>query len=129
MTLQSPAVSTLGFPRIGARRELKIALESYWSHKTDDVTLRAEAARLRAEHWQLQRRLGVTCIPSNDFSLYDHVLDTSVMLGVIPDIYGWKSGPLPLETYFAMARGMGADACGPPAGGSTTAAQRCRRWK
>ena len=59
----------------------------------------------RAANWARQRALGVTNIPSNDFSLYDHVLDTSVMVGAIPEICGWTGGPVPLETYFAMARG------------------------
>ena len=64
---------------------------------------------LRAANWARQKSLGVTVIPSNDFSLYDHVLDTSVMVGAIPDIYGWNGGPVALETYFAMARGAQGD--------------------
>jgi 5-methyltetrahydropteroyltriglutamate--homocysteine methyltransferase len=98
-------VSTLGFPRIGPRRELKTALESYWSGKTDAQALLKDAAGLRAATWARQHVLGVTHIPSNDFSLYDRVLDTSVMVGAIPNVYGWKGGDVPLETYFAMARG------------------------
>lgn len=98
-------ISTLGTPRIGPRRELKSALESYWSGKTDENALLEAAAGLRAANWARQRKLGVTVIPSNDFSLYDHVLDTSVMVGAIPDIYGWTSGKVSLATYFAMARG------------------------
>ena len=98
-------VSTLGFPRIGARRELKKALESYWSGKTDGAALLQSASALRAAAWARQKAAGVSHIPSNDFSLYDHVLDTSVMVGAIPAIYGWKGGGVPLDTYFAMARG------------------------
>jgi 5-methyltetrahydropteroyltriglutamate--homocysteine methyltransferase len=60
---------------------------------------------LRAANWARQKSLGVTVIPSNDFTLYDHVLDTSVMVGAIPEAYGWSGGPVPLATYFAMARG------------------------
>ncbi|MCH8686685.1 5-methyltetrahydropteroyltriglutamate--homocysteine S-methyltransferase [Pedomonas mirosovicensis] len=105
MSLTSLPVSTLGVPRIGPRRELKLALEAYWSGKSDAATLLQAAARLRAENWARQKALGVTNIPSNDFSLYDHVLDTSVMVGAIPDVYGWTDGPVPLDTYFAMARG------------------------
>ncbi|WP_425906492.1 5-methyltetrahydropteroyltriglutamate--homocysteine S-methyltransferase [Nitrobacter sp. TKz-YC02] len=105
MSVSSLPVATLGTPRIGPRRELKIALESYWSGKSDESALHEAAAGSRAANWARQKSLGVTVIPSNDFTLYDHVLDTSVMVGAIPDIYGWKSGPVPLATYFAMARG------------------------
>jgi 5-methyltetrahydropteroyltriglutamate--homocysteine methyltransferase len=101
----SVPVATLGTPRIGPRRELKIALENYWSGKSDESALLETAAGLRAANWARQKSLGVTVIPSNDFTLYDHVLDTSVMVGAIPDVYGWESGPVPLAIYFAMARG------------------------
>jgi 5-methyltetrahydropteroyltriglutamate--homocysteine methyltransferase len=105
VSVSSLPVATLGTPRIGPRRELKIALENYWSGKSDESALLEAAAGLRAANWERQKSLGVTVIPSNDFTLYDHVLDTSVMVGAIPDIYGWESGPVPLATYFAMARG------------------------
>jgi 5-methyltetrahydropteroyltriglutamate--homocysteine methyltransferase len=105
VSVSSLPVATLGTPRIGPRRELKIALESYWSGKSSESALLEAAAGLRAANWARQKSLGVTVIPSNDFTLYDHVLDTSVMVGAIPDIYGWESGPVPLATYFAMARG------------------------
>lgn len=98
-------VATLGFPRIGPRRELKTALEGHWSGKTDAATLLATAAALRAQAWTRQKDLGADHIPSNDFSLYDHVLDTSIMVGAIPAAYGWTGGPVSLDTYFAMARG------------------------
>ena len=98
-------VATLGFPRIGPKRELKTALESYWSGKSDAGALLATAAGLRATAWARQRELGADIVPSNDFSLYDQVLDTSVMVGAIPAIYGWKGGPVDLATYFAIARG------------------------
>jgi 5-methyltetrahydropteroyltriglutamate--homocysteine methyltransferase len=99
------AIATLGAPRIGAHRELKTALESYWSGRSDENALLATASALRAANWARQQALGVTVIPSNDFSLYDHVLDTSVMVGAIPEGYGWSGGPVSLATYFAMARG------------------------
>ena len=105
MSAFSVPVATLGTPRIRPRRELKIALESYWSGKSSESALLEAAAGLRAANWARQKSLGVTVIPSNDFTLYDHVLDTSVMVGAIPDIYGWESGPVPVATYFAMARG------------------------
>jgi 5-methyltetrahydropteroyltriglutamate--homocysteine methyltransferase len=103
-------VATLGFPRIGPRRELKIALERYWSGKTDREALLTAAAALRANAWKRQRDLGVDHLPSNDFSLYDHVLDTSVMVGAIPPAYGWSGGSVDLDAYFAMARGAQGDA-------------------
>ena len=95
----------LGFPRIGRRRELKFALEDYWAGRSDEAALQAKAAELRAAHWDLQQGKGIAHLPSNDFSLYDHVLDTAAMLGAIPPGYGWEGGPVPLDTYFALARG------------------------
>lgn len=98
-------IATLGFPRIGPKRELKSALERYWSDQTDQQALLGVAADLRAKAWTHQAALGVDHVPSNDFSLYDHVLDASALVGAIPGIYGWTGGPAPLDTYFAMARG------------------------
>ena len=98
-------VASLGTPRIGPRRELKFALESFWSGATSESALIEAGAGLRAANWARQKTLGVTVIPSNDFSFYDQVLDTSVMVGAIPEIYRWDGGPVPLATYFAMARG------------------------
>ena len=98
-------VSTLGFPRIGPHRELKSALERFWSGGVDAPHLLEAASGLRAATWARQRGHGVSHVPSNDFSLYDHVLDTSVMVGAIPEAYGWRGGNVALETYFAMARG------------------------
>jgi 5-methyltetrahydropteroyltriglutamate--homocysteine methyltransferase len=98
-------VASLGTPRIGPRRELKFALESFWSGASDEKALIETGVGLRAANWARQKKLGVSVIPSNDFSFYDQVLDTSVMVGAIPDIYGWRGGPVPLATYFAMARG------------------------
>ncbi len=116
MSLASIPVATLGTPRIGPRRELKLALESFWAGKTDEKALLETAAGLRAANWARQKVLGVSIIPSNDFSLYDHVLDTSAMVGAIPAVYGWKGGPVSLATYFAMARGSQGedhdDSCG-----------------
>ena len=108
-------VATLGVPRIGRKRELKFALESYWSGKTGSAELLETARALRAASWKEQAERGITKIPSNDFSLYDHVLDTAIMVGAIPARYGWKGGEVPLNTCFAMARGsQGGDAaaCG-----------------
>ena len=107
MTIQ---IANLGFPRIGPRRELKFALESFWSGKSVEAELREAASGLRAATWARQKALGVDIIPSNDFSLYDHVLDTTVMVGAIPDLYRALGAPDSLAVYFAMARGTRTDA-------------------
>ena len=110
-SVTSIPVATLGTPRIGPRRELKTALENYWSGRIDEASLLKTAAQLRADNWARQKARGVTVIPSNDFSFYDQVLDTSVMVGAIPDVYNWTGGEVSLATYFAMARGsQGEDA-------------------
>jgi 5-methyltetrahydropteroyltriglutamate--homocysteine methyltransferase len=101
--------TNLGFPRIGASRELKSALESYWSGASNAEALRATAASLRARHWFTQQKTGLHHIPSNDFSLYDQMLDTIALLGAVPPRFGHKGGSVPLDLYFAMARGR-ADA-------------------
>jgi 5-methyltetrahydropteroyltriglutamate--homocysteine methyltransferase len=97
--------TNLGFPRIGAHRELKTAQESYWSGKTGAEDLRKTAASLRARHWVVQRHAGIDHIPSNDFSLYDQMLDTIAMLGAIPPRFSHVGGPVSLDLYFGMARG------------------------
>ncbi|WP_245309732.1 5-methyltetrahydropteroyltriglutamate--homocysteine S-methyltransferase, partial [Bradyrhizobium jicamae] len=132
MTSPSLPVATLGTPRIGPRRELKLALEGFWAGKISEKELLETAAGLRAANWARQKSLGATIIPSNDFSLYDQVLDTSVMVGAIPDAYGWKGGPVSLETYFAMARGSQGDthdvSCGHAHHGHGATAQEMTKW-
>ncbi|UMM64267.1 5-methyltetrahydropteroyltriglutamate--homocysteine S-methyltransferase [Aristophania vespae] len=98
-------VATLGFPRIGARRELKKALESFWAGTSAESELQHIAAHLRNEAWAKQKAEGADILPSNDFSFYDHVLDTSAMVGAIPKIYGPVADKIDLTTYFAIARG------------------------
>ena len=97
--------SNLGFPPLGAARELKRATEGYWSGKVSRAQLLATGAELRRRHWQLQKSLGVDRIPANDFSFYDRMLDTSAMVGAVPSRYGWKGDWVDADTYFAMARG------------------------
>ncbi|MCC7119093.1 MAG: 5-methyltetrahydropteroyltriglutamate--homocysteine S-methyltransferase [Anaerolineales bacterium] len=97
--------ANLGYPRLGAKRELKWALESYWAGKTKAADLLQTAKALRLEHWKLQQTAGIDVIPSNDFSLYDHVLDTTMMIGAIPARYAKLEKPTDLDLYFAMARG------------------------
>lgn len=99
-------IHNLGFPRLGENRELKFALERYWRGDIDHAALHAVAAVLRQRHWQLQAGNGLDLIPVGDFSYYDQVLDTSVMLGVIPERFG---ASIDLDTYFRMARGQAND--------------------
>ena len=106
--------TNLGFPRIGKHRELKRAVESFWSGKTSADALLGAAKELRAEHWRLQRAAGIEHVPSNDFALYDQVLDAIQLVGAIPPRYkALESNPL--RAYFAMARGFQADGVDVPA--------------
>jgi len=92
----------VGFPRIGEQRELKKSLESYWSGKSKFDEVNKVASELKKRHWAYQKDAGIEYISSNDFSLYDNMLDTSVLFGVIPERFkGLKNE----ELYFAMARG------------------------
>ncbi|HEX6509666.1 MAG TPA: 5-methyltetrahydropteroyltriglutamate--homocysteine S-methyltransferase, partial [Chloroflexota bacterium] len=97
--------NNLGYPRIGKHRELKRAIEGYWSGKSDADELMRTAAAIRRASWETQRDAGIELIPSNDFSLYDQVLDTVATVGAVPERYGWDSDAVDLDTYFAMARG------------------------
>jgi 5-methyltetrahydropteroyltriglutamate--homocysteine methyltransferase len=108
--------SNLGFPRIGHRRELKTALESFWSGELDETGLLAATGSLRVRHWNLQLGKGISHIPCGDSSLYDHVLDTACMLGAVPRGYGWSGGPVSLATYFTLARGSSGTAAEQAAG-------------
>jgi len=103
---RSVHITYLGFPRIGRRRELKRALETYWRDDNADVLL-ATASELRSRHWQLARDAGVDTVPVNDFSLYDHVLDHAVLFDAVPDRYRASFDAHPLKGYFSMARGGG----------------------
>ena len=94
----------LGYPRIGVARELKKALESYWSKKTSSSDLEATAKELRARHWLAMKAASLDHVPSNDFSLYDSMLDMAVALGAVPARYLRVEDPL--ARYFAMARGL-----------------------
>ncbi|MGA5758439.1 5-methyltetrahydropteroyltriglutamate--homocysteine S-methyltransferase [Nonomuraea bangladeshensis] len=95
-----PTSTVLGYPRIGPRRELKRALESYWDGRSTRAELERTGAELRARTWRRLAGLGLEGLPSNTFSLYDHVLDTAVLLGAVPERYREAADP-----YFAMARG------------------------
>ncbi|MDP3938686.1 MAG: 5-methyltetrahydropteroyltriglutamate--homocysteine S-methyltransferase, partial [Deltaproteobacteria bacterium] len=104
--------TNLGFPRLGAHRELKRALEQFWGGKIDQASLLETARALRERHWKLAKEAGLDHIPSNDFSFYDHVLDTACMVGAVPSRYPDEKGPVTLKTYFAMARGLQDKAAG-----------------
>jgi 5-methyltetrahydropteroyltriglutamate--homocysteine methyltransferase len=95
----------LGFPRMGIDRELKWALEKYWRGEIAEAELTATADALQRRHWAVQAEAGLDLVPVGDFSLYDHVLDTVVMLGAIPPRFGRAGGEADLATYFHMARG------------------------
>ena len=105
MNRSTTHVTTLGFPRIGARRELKRALEAFWRGESSAEDLQVTAAGLRLKHWQLQRAAGADSVPVNDFSLYDHVLDAAFLFDAIPARYRALADADPLAGYFAMARG------------------------
>ncbi|MEO1959311.1 MAG: 5-methyltetrahydropteroyltriglutamate--homocysteine S-methyltransferase [Nautiliaceae bacterium] len=97
------ATYVIGFPRIGEQRELKKALEAYWSGKINQDELKKTASELRKRHWIYQKNAGIDLISINDFSFYDNMLDTSIMLNAIPQKY--KDIEDELDRYFAMARG------------------------
>lgn len=130
--------ANLGFPRIGLKRELKKATESYWKGEIDYAALRNVGAELRARHWKLQKDAGIDIIPSNDFSFYDQMLDMTAMVGAIPprfrtsdngsariatahrtasayavmadvvELAADEATAIDFDTYFAMARGSDA---------------------
>ncbi len=96
-------IHTLGFPRIGAARELKWALEAYWKGENNASQLLATAHELRTRHWDIQSRAGLDYVTVGDFSLYDHVLDHSLLFGAIPERFA--DSTTGLDRYFRMARG------------------------
>ncbi len=119
-------IHNLGFPRIGAQRELKFALESYWKGASPLGALEALGAQLRQRHWQQQA--GLDLVPVGDFSFYDQVLDTSFLLGHLPQRVQGLPGDA-LDNYFRVARGRSAPAAegaGGPAAG--VAAGEMTKW-
>ncbi|PJJ79593.1 5-methyltetrahydropteroyltriglutamate--homocysteine S-methyltransferase [Mucilaginibacter auburnensis] len=99
----------LGYPRIGSQRQLKKACEQFWAGKLELRDLKEVARKIKEDNWQTQLDAGIDLIPCNDFSFYDHVLDTSLMLGVIPQRYQPVLSQVKtnneVDLYFAMARG------------------------
>ena len=95
----------LGFPRIGDKRQLKKATESYWKGETSQADLVKTSQELRHHNWQLQKDAGLDILPVGDFSFYDQILDMSCLLGNVPERYEWSGENVDMDTYFAMARG------------------------
>lgn len=123
-------VANLGFPRMGPKRELKKALEKYWAGRIPEKELFAICRNLRKNNWLLQKELGFDHIPSGDFSLYDHVLDTIAMVGAIPERYGANSKKFNIDTYFAMARGIRKNSSAKATGGADSGvkAMEMTKW-
>ncbi|RYC38002.1 5-methyltetrahydropteroyltriglutamate--homocysteine S-methyltransferase [Pectobacterium zantedeschiae] len=96
---------TLGFPRVGLRRELKKAQESYWAGNATQEELLTVGRELRARHWQQQKDAGVDLLPVGDFAWYDHVLTTSLLLGNVPARHQNEDGSVDLDTLFRIGRG------------------------
>ncbi|HKY38800.1 MAG TPA: 5-methyltetrahydropteroyltriglutamate--homocysteine S-methyltransferase [Polyangiaceae bacterium] len=99
------ASGVLGYPRMGSRRELKWALERYWSGQADEADLKRQAAQIRRQGWEAQQRSGAAWVAVGDFALYDHVLSLALELGIVPERFGGASAPRDIDTYFSMARG------------------------
>lgn len=98
--------SNIGYPRIGDKREWKRALEAYWDGEITQEELFERTTEIRLANLKKQKQLGVDLIPVGDFTLYDHVLDTSVTFGVVPSRYDYDGGPVDIDTYYAIARGV-----------------------
>ncbi|WP_301098598.1 5-methyltetrahydropteroyltriglutamate--homocysteine S-methyltransferase, partial [Otariodibacter sp.] len=96
---------TLGFPRVGAKRELKFAQERYWRKELSESDLLDIAQKLRAKNWQHQAQENADYVAVGDFTFYDHILDLQVATGVIPERFGFDNQNLTLEQYFELARG------------------------
>ncbi|MEQ5185906.1 5-methyltetrahydropteroyltriglutamate--homocysteine S-methyltransferase [Providencia alcalifaciens] len=96
---------TLGFPRVGLKRELKRAQEDYWAGKIDQSALLETGYQLRVRHWEQQKNAGVDLLPVGDFAWYDQVLTTSLLLGNVPPRHQNEDGSVDLDTLFRVARG------------------------
>jgi 5-methyltetrahydropteroyltriglutamate--homocysteine methyltransferase len=96
--------TNLGFPYVGAKRELKKSVEAYWSGKISADELKTAYQKIQEQHWKLQKEQGIQHIPSGEYTLYDRVLDTAQQFGVIPTRYQHIKDPL--QQFFAMGRGL-----------------------
>lgn len=96
----------LGYPRIGAEREWKKALETFWAGKLDEEDLDRQLQHIRLQHLLKMKNKGIHFIPVGDFSYYDHVLDTATMFGIVPKRFSsYRGGTVPKSVYYGMARG------------------------
>jgi len=106
MTSNNPITThSLGYPRIGAKRELKKATEAYWKGNLPLDELLAVGKHLRETNWKKQQAAGIGLIPCNDFSFYDQMLDMSCLLGNVPPRFQWDGNPINVDTAFTIARG------------------------
>ncbi|MGW2205007.1 5-methyltetrahydropteroyltriglutamate--homocysteine S-methyltransferase [Streptomyces sp. NPDC001774] len=101
----APRATVYGYPRQGRNRELKKAVEGYWKGRVTADALRETAAGLRRSNWRQLADAGLHEVPTGDFSYYDHVLDTTVMVGAVPERHRAAVDAGALDGYFAMARG------------------------
>lgn len=99
----------IGYPRVGTLRELKFAIEKYFRKESSADALRKTAKEIRKSQWLFLKKSGLDFIPSNDFSLYDNMLDTAVLFNIVPKRYSSLGLP-DIDAYFAMARGYQGDA-------------------
>src|SRR5688572_3246386 len=102
-------IHTLGFPRMGAQRELKFALEQHWRGEIDRDALEAVGRDLRARHWQAQRDAGLDFVTVGDFAFYDHVANHIQLLGCEPARFDFRGDEPELSRYFSMARGVASE--------------------
>lgn len=112
---------TLGFPRVGLKRELKKAQESYWAGNSTQEELLNVGRELRARHWQQQQQAGVDLVSVGDFAWYDHVLTTSLLLGNVPERHQNADGSIDLDTLFRIGRGRAPT-------GTPAAAAEMTKW-
>ncbi|WP_114417652.1 5-methyltetrahydropteroyltriglutamate--homocysteine S-methyltransferase [Marinospirillum perlucidum] len=111
--MTKPITHIAGYPRMGARRELKFALEKYWSGQLQKAELETQGRQLREQHWLEQAKAGLDFVSVGDFAFYDQILNLSQLLGVIPPRFHTTDQEDDLDTYFRMARGRAP--CGQPA--------------
>jgi 5-methyltetrahydropteroyltriglutamate--homocysteine methyltransferase len=123
---------SLGYPRIGEKRELKKAIEAFWQGAIPVEELQCAGKQLRKTHWLVQREAGLDLIPSNDFSYYDQMLDMTCLLGNVPRRFGWNGDPIGLDLVFQIARGNGSachhEGCSCQAEASSIHASEMTKW-
>jgi 5-methyltetrahydropteroyltriglutamate--homocysteine methyltransferase len=107
MAQKNVLANNLGLARLGPQREFKFTTEKFWKGEISEADLIKKLSEIKAANWQIQKAKGIDLIPSNDYTHYDHVLDTCCLYGVIPERYSalYQGGKITLELYYAMARG------------------------